>query len=129
MTTDNRGKKLAEIMQNFVLTVNSEKTVMEAVREMNIMNVGSIIVVDDAHNLVGLFSERDLLTRVVGREKDPSTTQIKDVMTMELQTLGPDNTIDEAFLIMMNNTFRHLPIIEQGKLKGIVSIKDLSKYM
>ncbi|GMU70718.1 MAG: CBS domain-containing protein [Burkholderiales bacterium] len=105
------------------VTVTRTATVVEAARQMKERNVGSVVVVDGTR-LVGIFTERDALFRVLAAERDPSTTRLSEVMTREPQTLTPDEPFLRALRVMHEGRFRHLPVVEQGRPIGIVSVRD-----
>ncbi|HVO91181.1 MAG TPA: CBS domain-containing protein, partial [Casimicrobiaceae bacterium] len=74
--------------------------------------------------LVGILTERDVVFRVVARERDPKSTAISEVMTVNPQTIDPRESLGRALLIMHENRFRHLPVVEEGKLIGVVSARS-----
>src|SRR3989304_3117797 len=106
-----------------LLTAAPGTTVSEAAKLMAKKNVGAIMIVDD-ERLVGIFTERDALVRVIAKGRDTQTTQLSDVMTAEPQTLDPDKTFGYALLMMHENGFRHVPVIASGKPIGIVSSRN-----
>ncbi len=102
------------------LTAPPETTVSKAAKLMASKNVGAIMVVEKEH-LVGIFTERDAVFRVIAKGRDTTTTQLADVMTSDPQTVDPDKSFGYALLMMHENGFRHVPVIENGKPIGIVS--------
>ena len=111
-----------------VFTVGKEATVLEGALLMNEHKIGSLVVIDD-DRVVGIFTERDILQRVVGEERDPRRTPIGDVMTTEIVCCCPDTTIDEARGAMKNRRVRHLPLVDDDhRLLGVISIGDLNAY-
>lgn len=105
-------------------TFPPETTVREAAAIMTERSIGAILIVKD-EQLAGIFTERDLLRRVVAASRDPETTSLEEVMTANPDTLPPQATAMEALLMMRNRGYRHLPVVEHSKLIGIVSIRDL----
>jgi CBS domain-containing protein len=100
-------------------------TVMEAVRKMRDANVGAVVVLDGGE-LQGMFSERDVLLRIVLEKRDPETTVVKDVMTTKVVAIRKDTKTEEAVNLMWERHIRHLPVIrEDGKVEGIVEIRNL----
>lgn len=97
-----------------------DATVIEAARLMAGKNVGAVLVID-GQTLVGIFTERDAVFRVMARGLDPHTTRLGDVMTAAPHTVDPDRPFGYALLIMHKNGFRHVPVVEHGKPIGIVS--------
>ncbi len=111
-----------------VWTIGPELTVFQAAQAMNERKVGAIVVLDDGR-LVGMFSERDLLRRVVGEQRDPATTRVEDVMTTEIVCCTPQTSLEEAGGAMKNRRIRHLPVVDdEGKLLGLISIGDLNAF-
>lgn len=112
-----------------VLSVGPQATVLDAVTLMNDHKVGALLVQDQGR-AVGIFTERDLLRRVVGQGRDPKTTRVADVMTADVISCTPGCDIDEARAIFMQRRIRHLPIVDDdGQLRGMVSIGDLNAWM
>lgn len=111
-----------------VLSVGKGASVMDAALLMNEHKVGSLVVVDEGR-LVGMFTERDVLRRVVGERRDPADTLVADVMTTDIYCCRPETTIEEARSVMKNRRIRHLPLVDdQECLIGVVSIGDLNAY-
>ncbi len=110
-----------------VWTIVKELTVLQAVQVMNEHKVGALIVAEEGR-IAGMFSERDLLRRVVGEQRDPTRTLVSEVMTEEVACCTPQTTLEEASGAMKNRRIRHLPVVEDGKLLGMVSIGDLNAF-
>ena len=106
-----------------VLTAPPETTVSKAAKLMAKKNVGAVMVVD-GEKLVGIFTERDAVFRVMAQGRDAQATCLADVMTLEPRTVDPDKSFGYALLIMQENGFRHVPVIENGKPVGIVSARN-----
>jgi CBS domain-containing protein len=105
--------------------VKPEATVMQAVRTMAEESIGAVVVTEQ-NRLVGMFSERDLMLRVVSEKLDPERTHIRDVMTSPVEIITRDSTADEALKVMLDKHIRHLPIVDgDGRLCGMVSIRNL----
>ena len=118
-------KQIAELIEGQVLTVlDADDKVREAARRMSERNIGAAAVVDEG-KLTGIFSERDLMTRVVAQGLNPDSTTVGDVMTRELVVIDPDENIDSAIERMHAIGSRHLPVVDEGKLVGMLSIRDL----
>ena len=98
-------------------------TVIEAARLMKQRNAGALLVLDGS-KLIGIFTERDALFRVLAPGLDPATTRIGDVMTPQPQTIDPDEPFQRALQIMYEGAFRHLPVVEYGRPLGMVSVRD-----
>lgn len=106
-----------------LLTAPAATPVSEAARWMQGRRVGAILVVD-GDRLVGIFTERDALFRVVAEKRDPATTLLSDVMTANPTTVSPRDSFPTALQIMHAGRFRHVPVVEDGKPIGIVSSRD-----
>lgn len=111
-----------------VYTVAPEVTVLEAARAMDAHNVGSLLVVD-GDKPVGIFSERDLMRRVVVAGKDPAKVKVREVMSKDVWVVEPDTRVKEAMAIMTERRCRHLPVVEKGKVVGLISIGDLVRWI
>ena len=112
------------VSEQSLATLEPGATVVEAARMMAYLRIGALMVVD-GEKLVGIFSERDALTRVLAKELDPATTTIAQVMTPDPITIPPDATVQQALDIMAANGFRHLPVLDGARIVAIVSIRDL----
>lgn len=108
--------------QKFVVAPSST-TVYQAAGIMAKRRVGAILVVDDDH-LLGIFTERDAVFRVIAKGLEPTTTTIADVMTRNPITIAPSKPFGTAMMMMHENGFRHLPVIDGGKPVGIVSSRS-----
>ncbi len=106
-----------------LLTASPETTVSQAAKLMANKNVGAVMIVE-GERLIGIFTERDALTRVIARGRDAKTTQLADVMTADPQTVDPGKSFGSALLMMYENGFRHVPVVEEGKVIGIVSSRN-----
>ncbi|MEA2237052.1 MAG: hypothetical protein QOC81_1776 [Thermoanaerobaculia bacterium] len=120
-------KTIGEIIQGHPLFhVPSTATVRDVARTMSERNIGAIAVLDDG-KLAGIFSERDMLTRIVAEGRNPDETNVGSVMTKELIVAAPSDDINEALQKMHECNCRHLPVVHRGNLVGMISIRDLLK--
>lgn len=111
-----------------VLTIGASAAVTDAALLMNEHKVGSLVVTEDGRP-IGIFTERDILQRIVAARRDPATTAVADVMTGELVCCRPETPIEEARAAMKNRRIRHLPVVDsERQLLGLVSIGDLNAY-
>jgi len=111
-----------------VLTVSKDATVLEAALIMNEGRVGALVVLEGGQ-IAGMFSERDVLRRVVGERRDPASTLVSAVMSEEVACCRPDTTVEEARVAMKDRRIRHLPVVDDaGGLLGLVSIGDLNAF-
>lgn len=106
--------------------VAPEATVLHAVEKMNQERIGAVLVCISGE-LVGIFTERDVLFRVVGEGRDPASTKVIDVMTTEVVAVRSTTSIEEAMAVISERRFRHLPVVDDGKLMGLVSSGDLTR--
>jgi len=111
-----------------VYSIDPTASVAQAVATMNRHRVGAVIVLDGKRP-VGIFTERDVLRRIVGEGRDPETTRVSEVMTRELIAVHPTVTVAEAMAIVTERRCRHLPVIDDHELVGVVSIGDLTRWM
>lgn len=106
-----------------LLTAPPQTTVLQAAAMMAKKHVGAVLVVED-ERLIGIFTERDAVFRVIARKLDPAATPLAEVMTREPKTIGPDKSFGHAMLLMHENHCRHLPVVENGRPVGIVSARN-----
>ena len=112
---------------NQVVSIGINASVLHAAIQMNEHNIGSLVVVDE-ERVEGIVTERDILRRIVAMGRDPLRTAVEMVMTREVICCRPETTIDEARAIMMTRRIRHLPVVENEQLHGMISIGDLNAY-
>jgi CBS domain-containing protein len=106
-----------------LIPVPGSMTVREAARLMKAKHYGAVLITD-GEDLRGIFTERDALYRVIAPGLDPETTRVGDVMTKDPTTIAPDKTFGHAMIIMHEGKFRHLPVVDNGKLLGMVSSRN-----
>ena len=111
-----------------VYVISRRETVQDAVREMNDKGVGALVVLDHDHP-IGIFTERDILRRVVDQGRDPAATHVSAVMSSELTTIAPDASVAAAMELMTSGRVRHLPVVDANGMTGIVSIGDLLRWL
>jgi CBS domain-containing protein len=120
-------KKLRDIMRpGFLFTVPRHATIAEAARLMATHNVGIVSVVED-DRLIGVFSERDVVQRVVAAGLDPARTPVGDAMTIDLVVADADEDYQSAMRKMDQANIRHLPVVSEGRLLSMISIRDLMR--
>ncbi|WP_431856186.1 CBS domain-containing protein [Azospirillum sp.] len=118
------NRPIREIVRNQrVVTVPRTASVRTAAHMMREYRIGALPVVD-GERLVGIFTERDALFRVLAGRLDPDRTQVDEVMTRDPTTIGPDRSIVDALHYMHDGGYRHLPVVERGRPIGMVSIRD-----
>ena len=109
-----------------IYAVNPESTVYESLEKMSAHDVGSVLVMEE-DNLVGIFTERDYMKKIILRDRSSKSTLVKDVMTANPICITLDDTLDQSLAIITKKRIRHLPVLEKGRLVGIISIGDLVK--
>jgi CBS domain-containing protein len=109
-----------------VWTVSSDSTVYDALQEMADKNVGALLVVE-GDKLVGVFSERDYARKVILHGKASKDTLVREIMSTEVFSVRPDQTIAVCMELMTNKRIRHLPVLDEGRLVGVISIGDVVK--
>ena len=118
-----------KVMKTSLVTATSQETVTTVSQRMKESHLGAILIIDE-NKLSGIFTERDLLNRVVAEGKDSSTTQVKEVATPNPIAVKDDTRIKECAKILRDQGFRHLPVVDQdGNPVGIVSSRDFFQYM
>lgn len=117
-------KELLEEKGSNVWTINQNETVYNGLLMLAKKDVGALLVIDDEGKLVGMFSERDYARKIVLFGKSSKDTRIEDMMTTEISVVKPENTIQNCLALMTKKKVRHLPVIAENKLVGIVSIGD-----
>jgi CBS domain-containing protein len=121
---------LAEILDEKgreVLKIDADATVLQAVRRMVEANVGSLLVTD-GDDIAGIVTERDYLRRAALAEEADDDTAVREIMTSPLVVATPDTPIDECMALMTERRIRHVPVVDESDVVGIVSIGDLVKF-
>ncbi len=108
-----------------VLSLGPTASVWEAACVMTRANCGSVLIMEPPEKLLGIVTERDLMTRVLAKALNPERTQVSSVMTPNPQCVGPETLVSDAVVIMIERGFRHLPIVAPGsKILGVFSVRD-----
>lgn len=107
-----------------VVRVGPEASVYQAACVMTRASVGSVLVMEPPDSLLGILTERDLMTRVLARALDPATTRVREVMTPKPICVKPELPASEAVLIMLERGFRHLPVVSGSRILGVFSARD-----
>jgi len=119
----NTIRQILLLKRNFVWTVGPDQTVFDALRLMADKDVGALVVVQD-DKIVGMLSERDYARKIILLGKASRDTLVKEIMSFPVFTIHPDQTIEEAMEMMTHHRIRHLPVVEDDHLVGMVSIGD-----
>jgi CBS domain-containing protein len=117
---------IRDVMSTELVTVPPEATVAEAATIMSAKHVGSAIVLDEGDTLTGIFTERDIL-RALGSDFDAAAHTVAEWMSKDPATIDAGATVADALNRMLQEGFRHLPVLEAGALVGVVSLRDLSR--
>ncbi len=119
---------ILKVKGHTVFSVEPTITVYAAIELMCEKNIGGLLIVD-AGNLVGIFTERDYARKLILKGKSSKETLISELMTTNIITVTPDTSVDECLKLMSGKRIRHLPVVEDNKLVGMLSIGDLVKYI
>ena len=118
--------RCAEIMSQTVVTCPENATLRDCASVMRDKNIGFLPIVDEEEHVVGVVTDRDIVIRAIASGKDGRTT-VATVMTRDVVTCDPDDTIEEVMQAMTSGRFRHLPVVRRGELLGLISIGDVVK--
>ena len=121
-------RDLLAVKGNHLVSIGPRASALDAAVLMNDHKIGALVVIEEGR-LVGIFTERDVLRRIVADRRDPAETPVDEVMTREVVGCSPDTSVDAASTIMKERRVRHLPIIDDaGDLMGMVSIGDVNAF-
>ncbi|KER86926.1 histidine kinase [Xanthomonas arboricola pv. celebensis] len=119
-------RQLLGTKQVEVFAVAADAAVIEAIRLMAEKGIGAVLVMDGPR-LVGIVSERDYARKVVLRDRASSTTSVAEIMSTQVVTVSPSDTLERCMQLMTDGRFRHLPVVDDGRVQGVISIGDLVK--
>lgn len=122
---------LQELLKNKgfqVVNCKPKDSIYDCVKAMNEARIGCVLILEEGR-IVGIFSERDLLTKVIPEKLDTEHTPVSDIMNRDVICVEPDTTVEEAMTIMTEKRVRHLPVIEDSMLIGLISIGDITKWL
>ena len=117
-------KHILDQKSGAVITIDAEATVLDAARVMNQRHIGALVVAQ-GEKITGIFTERDILNRVVAAQRSPAETVVKDVMTAPVACCRRETTEAECRAVMRRKRIRHLPVVEDERLVGLISIGDI----
>jgi len=121
-------KQILSSKGNGVFTITSDTNAMDALKLMDEKGFGVMLVVDN-DELEGIFTEGDYISRVLLKELDKRTTQVSEVMTKNVRTINPKQTVNDTMQIMIDEDIRYFPAVEDGKLIGVISVGDCIKQV
>jgi len=119
-------KRLLEAKGYNIWSITPDASVYEAIKLMSDKNVGALLVLESG-KLIGVISERDCTRRVILKERAPKDTKVREIMTSDVIYILPDQTVEDCMALMTAKRVRHLPVLADDQLMGIVSIGDLVK--
>lgn len=122
-------RDILQIKGNMIYTICITCTVYEALEVLEEKNLGALVVVDESGKLIGIFTERDYARKVVLKGRSSKETHVSDIMTDDPVFVSPDTDIEYCMQLMTNKFIRHLPVIENNELTGIISIGDIVKHV
>lgn len=120
------AERIRDVMTPNPQTLPASTTGREAAEAMRANDIGNVVVTDDNGNVAGILTDRDLVVRVIAEGRDPRATHIGDIASHDLSAVGPDDSVGRAVQIMREKAVRRLPVMEKGKVVGIVSLGDLA---
>ena len=109
-----------------IYSIGPEEMIFDAIKMMSEEGIGALVVIENG-NLVGIISERDYTHKVILQNRSSLTTPVKDIMTRKVLYMTPEQPVDECMVLMSKHRIRHMPIMDQGKPIGVLSIKDVLK--
>ena len=122
----NKVRQLLKAKGEQVWTISKDSTILDGLKLMAEKRIGSLPVLEGGQ-VVGIFTERDYARRVGPDRRQPEETRIEEVMTRELITVDPNPTVNDCMMLMTENHIRHLPVMDEGRLVGIISVGDVVK--
>ena len=120
------AQKISEVMSSDPISIPLNESVREAARVMRDADIGDVIVLDESQKVCGIVTDRDITIRLVADGWDPIETRLGEIVTRDVVTLSPDDSVDDAVRLMSEKAIRRLPITQDGKPVGIVSLGDLA---
>jgi CBS domain-containing protein len=120
------AQTIRDVMTSHPTTLPKSASVVDAARTMRDSDIGDVIVVDNGH-VWGIVTDRDVVVRTVAEGRNPTTTKLADICSQQLTTVSPTDSIDHAVQLMRQKSIRRLPVVENGRPIGVVSIGDLAQ--
>jgi CBS domain-containing protein len=122
-------RNILQVKGNVVFSVDPSITVYKAIEMMSNKNISSLLIMDPFGKLLGIFTERDYARKLILKGKSSKDTQIGEIMTENPVTITSDNSIEECMQVMTDRFIRHLPVVDAGKVVGMISIGDVVSFI
>ena len=119
--------KICDVMSDNVVSINGKEPVTAAAKLLKRCNIGALPVCDEKGTLKGMLTDRDIVTRCVALDSDPTRVKVEDIMSRGVVTTGPFEEIEHAVRLMSEDQVRRIPVIDSGKLVGMVSLCDMAR--
>ena len=119
------AQSIREVMTGDPHTVSTDATLQDAAREMKGDDIGAVLV-EDKGSVAGILTDRDIVVRAIAEGRDPASTKVGDVASRDVATLTPDSSVEDAIRIVREQNVRRIPVVQDGRPAGIVSIGDLA---
>ena len=119
------AQSIREVMTSDPRTVSASATLEDAAREMGRDEIGAVLV-EEGGSLTGILTDRDIVVRAIAEHRDPASTKVGDVATRDVAALTPDQSVDDAIKLVREKNVRRIPVVQNGRPAGIVSIGDLA---
>jgi len=119
------AQSIREVMTSDPHTVSTDATLQDAAREMQSDDIGAVLV-EEKGSVAGILTDRDIVVRAIAEGRDPSSTKVGDVASRDVTTLTPDSSVEDAIRIVREQHVRRIPVVQDGRPAGIVSIGDLA---
>ena len=120
------GVRVREVMTEHPVELPASASASDAAAAMRRLNVGAVLVMTDHQGLCGIVTDRDLVIRAMASGKDPKNVKLEDICSREVTSLGPDDSVEKAVKLMREKAVRRLPVLDESKPVGIVSLGDLA---
>lgn len=122
-------KEILGIKGREIVSVRPDATLLAALEVMASKNIGAVLVLDADGALAGIFSERDFVRKIIIKGRTMETTQVKEIMTSHVLYVSPETTVSDCMSLMTEKRVRHLPVMDGGKVVGVLSIGDVIKEL
>jgi signal-transduction protein with cAMP-binding, CBS, and nucleotidyltransferase domain len=120
------GQSIRDVMSTDPVVLQQEASIQEAAQAMREQDIGDVIVLDDSQQICGIVTDRDIAVRAVAQGRDPQSVTVGEICSRDLQTLSPDDDVGDAVKVMSEKAIRRLPVVDNGRPVGIVSLGDLA---